>query len=111
MREKIRIIRQRLGLTQEHFAQELGVSVATVNRWENGHAQPSRLARKLLSGLCREHNLKLDKELNLIDELQLIRASNSYVCCLYLSVTNSHARVSPTTQPREHNRARGDFLL
>ena len=75
MREKIRIIRQRLGLTQEHFAQELGVSVATVNRWENGHSQPSRLARKLLSGLCRERGITVDEDLKLIDMRKLARVS------------------------------------
>jgi DNA-binding XRE family transcriptional regulator len=32
------------GLTQEQFAASLGVVYPTVNRWENGHAQPSPLA-------------------------------------------------------------------
>ncbi|MEH1944159.1 MAG: helix-turn-helix transcriptional regulator [Nostoc sp.] len=32
------------GLTQEEFAASLGVTYSTVNRWENGHAKPSRLA-------------------------------------------------------------------
>ena len=35
-------------MTQEDFAHEIGVTFATVNRWENGKAQPSRLARKVL---------------------------------------------------------------
>ncbi len=37
-------MRKDLGLTQEKFAQRLGVSWATINRWENGHFKPSQLA-------------------------------------------------------------------
>ena len=39
--EEIRALRERLQLTQEVFAQILGVSFATVNRWENGKSEPS----------------------------------------------------------------------
>ncbi len=42
----IKTLRHRQGLTQERFAARLDVTFATVNRWENGRAVPSRLARK-----------------------------------------------------------------
>lgn len=42
----IRDIRLNLGLSQEEFASAIGVTFSTVNRWENGHAKPSRLAAK-----------------------------------------------------------------
>ena len=45
---KIREIRQSLGLTQEEFAHKLGVTLCTVNRWENNKSVPSRLALKQL---------------------------------------------------------------
>lgn len=45
---KIREIRQSLGLTQEEFAHKLGVTLCTVNRWENNKSVPSRLAVKQL---------------------------------------------------------------
>lgn len=41
---KIKRIRQSLGLTQEEFAHRLGVTLCTVNRWENNKSMPSRLA-------------------------------------------------------------------
>jgi len=41
----VKRVREQLGLSQEDFAHELGVSFATVNRWENGQVKPSRLAR------------------------------------------------------------------
>lgn len=42
----IRDLRQLVGQTQEQFAAVLGVSFSTLNRWENGHAQPSPLSLK-----------------------------------------------------------------
>jgi transcriptional regulator with XRE-family HTH domain len=39
--EEIRDLREHLQLTQEVFARVLGVSFATVNRWENGKTKPS----------------------------------------------------------------------
>ncbi|AFY99439.1 helix-turn-helix domain-containing protein [Calothrix sp. PCC 6303] len=44
----IRDIRLNIGLSQEEFASVIGVTFSTVNRWENGHAKPSRLASKSL---------------------------------------------------------------
>jgi DNA-binding XRE family transcriptional regulator len=38
---EIRALRDHLQLTQEVFARILGVSFATVNRWENGKSEPS----------------------------------------------------------------------
>ena len=42
--ELIREIRGRLGLSQEKFALKLGVTLPTINRWENGRTRPSPLA-------------------------------------------------------------------
>jgi transcriptional regulator with XRE-family HTH domain len=39
--EEIKALRERLHLTQEAFAGILGVSFATVNRWENGKTVPT----------------------------------------------------------------------
>ena len=42
---ELKKIRQSHGWSQEDLARELGVSFATVNRWENGKTKPSRLAQ------------------------------------------------------------------
>jgi DNA-binding XRE family transcriptional regulator len=42
----IRKLRQRLNLTQEQFAQKVGVTYSTVNHWENGKLAETR--QKLL---------------------------------------------------------------
>lgn len=47
----IREVRTRLGLTQEKFAARLGVTLPSINRWENGRAKPSPLAMKNLRDL------------------------------------------------------------
>ena len=41
---RVKSIRERLDLTQVRFAERIGVSFATVNRWENGQTRPARLA-------------------------------------------------------------------
>jgi DNA-binding transcriptional regulator YiaG len=50
----IAMLRRRLNMTQEEFAHAIGVTVSTVNRWENGHIEPSRLARKAMQGLAAQ---------------------------------------------------------
>jgi DNA-binding transcriptional regulator YiaG len=47
----IREVRARLGLTQEKFAAKLGVTLPTINRWENGRTKPSPLAIRNLRDL------------------------------------------------------------
>jgi len=50
----IAALRRRLNMTQEEFAHAIGVTVSTVNRWENGHIEPSRLARKAMQNLAAQ---------------------------------------------------------
>ncbi len=45
-------VRSQLAMSQEDLARELGVSYATVNRWENAQSRPSRLARAQLDAFC-----------------------------------------------------------
>jgi len=48
----IRKMRREFGLTQVEMAKKLGISFATMNRWERGHFEPSRLARVRLLGFA-----------------------------------------------------------
>jgi putative transcriptional regulator len=45
---QVKSLREQLHISQEDLAKELGVSFATVNRWENNRTQPSKLAKKQL---------------------------------------------------------------
>src|SRR5438046_194243 len=53
----LRAIRARLGLTQEQLADRLGVSFATVNRWEGGMNTPQRAAQAAIAALTEEAGL------------------------------------------------------
>ncbi len=50
----LRELRAKLHLSQEELAQRLNVSFATVNRWENGKAQPQGPARDAINKLLEE---------------------------------------------------------
>ena len=58
--EKVKFVRTELKLSQEDLARELGVSFATINRWENGSYNPSRLARKAFEDFCNDKNVKFE---------------------------------------------------
>lgn len=57
MQKLVKNIREYLGLSQADFAEKLGVTFATVNRWENGRAMPTGLAQNSLYELCREKKI------------------------------------------------------
>jgi len=54
----VREIRRRLNMSQEELAAKLGVSFATVNRWENEKIRPRGKARKAIFTLIEEIGLK-----------------------------------------------------
>lgn len=62
----VKEVRRQLALSQEELAHALGVSFATVNRWENGRTIPSKLAMKQFTAFCagqtRSGKLKLDNK-------------------------------------------------
>lgn len=58
----LRAIRANLDFTQEQLADRLGVSFATVNRWEGGNAKPQKAAREAIEALALEAGIE-DAEL------------------------------------------------
>ena len=55
--ELVKDLRQRLDLTQEKFAQKVGVTYSTVNHWENGKRMPQPFLVKRLLELKEELGL------------------------------------------------------
>src|SRR5438094_2326072 len=51
---QIRDLRTKLQLSQEELATRLGVSFATVNRWESGKSKPQRAQREAVERLLAE---------------------------------------------------------
>ena len=60
MKDLILEIRNRLNASQEDLARMIGISYATVNRWENGHSQPNKAAQLRLYDICKERNIDLE---------------------------------------------------
>ena len=52
--KKVREMRKKKGWAQEDLAREIGVSLSTVQRWENKGGVPTRLARRELKKLFSE---------------------------------------------------------
>ncbi|MBW2109510.1 MAG: helix-turn-helix transcriptional regulator [Deltaproteobacteria bacterium] len=52
--ELVKGVRRQLRISQEELAHELGVSVATINRWENGKTKPFKLARAQFDAFCEK---------------------------------------------------------
>jgi len=50
----VKDLRKAIGLTQEQFAAKIGVTVSTVNRWEQGKTKPQPLAMKQINALRSE---------------------------------------------------------
>ena len=53
----LRTVRAKLDLTQEQLAERLGVSFATVNRWEGGVTTPQKAARTAIAALAAEADI------------------------------------------------------
>lgn len=52
-------LRNKLIMSQEEFAKYLGVSFASVNRWEKGHHEPTIKAKRKIVEECRKNKIQL----------------------------------------------------
>ena len=54
--EELKKLRQQQGWSQEDLARKIGVSFATVNRWENSKTKPFRLAVEKIQVVVKGKN-------------------------------------------------------
>ena len=59
-RKIVKQLREKMLLSQEEMAKKLGVSFATVNRWENGHHEPTFKERRKLRELCKKYHVDFE---------------------------------------------------
>lgn len=78
MTNLIKYIRNSVNLSQQRFAHELGVSFATVNRWENGKTMPSSLTQNALYEFCRNRGIDIAEYIveSLVQEKQRLEEAN-----------------------------------
>lgn len=60
-KDQIVAFRKKLGVSQERFAQLLGATFATINRWESGKTIPSRLYIKELEQMANQHGFEVHR--------------------------------------------------
>ena len=86
----LRAIRASLDLTQQQLADRLGVSFATVNRWEGGVTAPQRAARIAINALADEAGV--DTAASTADETE---------AAAQVTRRRSRRPAIPTTKPME----------
>ena len=59
---QIKALRMKMLLTQREFAELLGVSFETVNRWENGRYEPTMRIKRQLSELFIKYQIFITEE-------------------------------------------------
>lgn len=60
--EKIKLLREKMLVTQEELASILNVSFASVNRWEHGYHEPTMKVKRKLRDLFIQNNIWEDEK-------------------------------------------------
>lgn len=55
--QQVKTVRLKLHMSQAEFAECLGVSFTTVNRWENGKTTPNYRALRCFEQFCKDNNI------------------------------------------------------
>lgn len=57
----IKKLRSKMLLTQMEFAKYLGVSFASINRWETGRFEPTMKIKRKIAPLFQEYKIEVEK--------------------------------------------------
>lgn len=93
--EIVREIRSYLNLSQRELADALGVSFATVNRWEKGHCEPSQIAVNAIKNLCSKSKIDFSQF-----EGNRIIKMNEIVTLYHGSKSGLHGAIAPISRDR-----------
>lgn len=55
----IKNLRTKMLLSQSELAKILDVSFASINRWENGHNEPTIKVKRKIKELCEQYNINI----------------------------------------------------
>ncbi len=58
----IKSLRRKMNMSQEEFAKKLGVSFATINRYENGHFEPTIKVKRKITDLLKEYDVYIEDD-------------------------------------------------
>jgi len=57
----VKKLREKLIITQVELAELLGVSYASINRWETGKHEPTTKVKRIIVELCKNNNVDIEK--------------------------------------------------
>lgn len=60
--DKVKHVRKKLYLSQEALAQQVGVSYATINRWENEHGLPNLVMEAKFDDFCIDKGITFEEK-------------------------------------------------
>lgn len=72
--DKVKFVRNKLGLSQKEFADKLNVSFATINRWEQGTILPHKNMELRFEEFSNNHNIDFENKRNVNNGFDLITA-------------------------------------
>ena len=100
MQTLIKQIREHLNISQTELAEQLNVTFATVNRWENGRAVPNKLAQTKLYEICKENDVPVyDFTLNRIANVAKdISLSEGRVLLYHGSKSGIEGKIEPKSR-------------
>lgn len=102
MQVLIKKIRQFAGLSQQEFGEKLGMTFATINRWENGKATPNKLAQTKLYDFCKESNIPVyDMTIQRIqDEVKSLAIEEDRIILFHGSKSGIKGRIAPISREK-----------
>lgn len=59
--EAIKILRKKMLITQTELAEKIGVAFISINRWENGHCEPTMRIKRKLAPLFKEYGIEVEE--------------------------------------------------
>lgn len=56
----VKMVREKMNMSQEDMARALSVSFATINRWENGKTHPNKLTKQVFISFCKRNGISIE---------------------------------------------------
>lgn len=102
MKGLIKKIRLWAGLSQQELGEKLGVTFATINRWENGKAIPNKLAQTKLYEFCRENSVPVyEMTLQRIqNEADLLELEDNRIILYHGSKSGIRGKIAPISREK-----------
>ena len=102
MQELLKKIRESVNYSQIEMADELGVSFATINRWENGHTIPNRLAQEKIYDFCVKHSVPLYDFIiqKVHDSAKAIKIEDGRIILYHGSKSGLEGRIEPKSRDK-----------